>query len=61
MSFHITKAGSIQRPDISKIVSCRFRGKYVECTAVECAGDGCKKCGWNPIVEADRIQKVMGK
>ena len=33
---------------------CKFR------TGVECSmfGDKCKKCGWNPDVEAKRIKEI---
>ena len=34
---------------------CKFR------TGVECGlyGERCKTCGWNPVVEADRIKEIM--
>ena len=32
--------------------SCKFR------TGIECGSDECDKCGWNPIVEAEREQKL---
>lgn len=51
---HITENGLYRRPDSSKIVSCKFRGKNVECTIAECEADYCKVCGWNPLVEAKR-------
>lgn len=31
---------------------CKFR------FGVECSSNACEKCGWNPIVEADRIEKM---
>lgn len=36
-------------------IFCKFR------FGVECGlyGEACKNCGWNPLVEADRIHNIM--
>lgn len=39
----------------SQIPSCKYN-KMIDC--MDPGGDLCKRCGWNPAVRAERVQKV---
>lgn len=58
--FGKAESGKIVRPDVDEIVSCRFRGRWIECTRAECRRNACDNCGWNPMVETKRIAKMTG-
>lgn len=51
MSDGIKKAPSIDT------VPCKYRGNWVECPKKD-VRNGCTKCGWNPIVEMNRIDEA---
>jgi len=47
----------IRKIPSSETVPCKYRGTGVECPKKD-VKNGCTKCGWNPIVEYDRIEEA---
>lgn len=41
----------------SDVVSCKYRGHAIECPKADFRAEICERCGWNPLVEADRKAK----
>ena len=39
-------------------VSCKFRGPWIECPRGDIKAGMCDRCGWNPMVEAERIARL---
>ena len=42
-------------------VSCKFRGVGIECPRGDFRAGLCEVCGWNPLIEADRIARLRKK
>ena len=39
-------------------VACKFRGIAIECPREDFRSGYCDVCGWNPLIEADRIKEI---
>lgn len=42
----------------SDVVSCKYRGHAIECPKADFRAEICERCGWNPMIEADRKAKL---
>ena len=51
-------SGHLRKPISSDTVPCKFRGTGVECPKGDFEAGVCGTCGWNPIVEAERIKRL---
>lgn len=49
--------GNIRKAPSSETVPCKYRGAGVECPKLD-ARSGCTKCGWNAVVEMNRIEEI---
>ena len=58
-SFRFSENGTIINP--RDLISCKFRGAAVNCSASDFAAGACATCGWNPLVEAEREARLKGK
>lgn len=44
--------------NFDETLSCKFRGVAIICTRDDIKNNKCETCGWNPLVEADRIKEI---
>lgn len=45
---------NLKRTPTVDVVSCKFRGHWVECSKYDLADNKCVNCGWNPDIEDKR-------
>ena len=48
---------NIKKVPSTDTVPCTYRGTGVECPKADKKA-GCTKCGWNPVVEYNRIEEA---
>lgn len=52
---------SIKKVSSAATVPCKYRGTGIECPNSDFRRGLCESCGWNPLVEAERIAEIMEK
>ena len=58
-SFIYFPCGHLRKPNSAETRPCIFRGPGVECPKDEFNTEKCDSCGWNPLVEKNRKEKIL--
>lgn len=55
----IYDCGHLRKANSAETHPCLFRGPTIECPKEEFNTEKCDSCGWNPIVEQKRKEKML--